>query len=355
MTTSGDVIRVAADENAELFAALPASSGSLALLLTATLRIQRSQPYVAVQYKPTSNYEDAVNQLSHQCAYHSSDSSPLHHPVPQFVEAVLYSPNSGLIITANMVSADSVDFNNLMQFHWFSPFFFDYSQQRFLQQQQGGREFQLLHQYLFRHDRGIFWTIVGWLPFTRYFLIRLLIGWLLDSRLRRLFPYIESMRDEGEREKMRVIQDAIVPIQETTAILKLTEEVFGIFPIWLCPLKTVETPQPQLLSQPSISVSKLYVDVGIYGSPSVSTYDPIPSHRLLESYLRNHSGCLAPYAVCYSTEAEFWEFYNKQVYKRLRKRFAAEGVLIGLYERIGGGSKVAHFQRKLKSSLAENR
>ena len=56
----------------------------------------------------------------------------------------------------------------------------------------------------------------------------------------------------------------------------------------------------------------------MYGNPQAEDYDPVKTHRAMEKFIRDHDGFVGSYAVCYSTEGEFWETYNKASYDRLR-------------------------------------
>ncbi len=196
-------------------------------------------------------------------------------------------------------------------------------------------------EYLFRHDRGTFWTVERKFPLVQSAWFRWLFGWALDSRLRRLS--ILSNRGsakEEERERKRVVQDPIVPMQFAVEALYLMDELFGIEPIWLCPFKVLPLPSSTLLVFPPQHL--FYLDIGLYAAPTTANYDAVTSHRRMEKFLRDFDGFLAPYAVNYSTVTEFWSVYHKELYDSQRLATKADGSWVDLFKKIGGGEKIQH-------------
>jgi delta24-sterol reductase len=76
-------------------------------------------------------------------------------------------------------------------------------------------------------------------------------------------------------EKFHVVQDMLVPMRTLEESLKVFDEQFMVYPLWLCPMAIFEdrgagkggfvTPKPA--NQP------MYIDIGGYGVPKVKNFD----------------------------------------------------------------------------------
>ena len=58
-----------------------------------------------------------------------------------------------------------------------------------------------------------------------------------------------------------------------------------------------------------------------------------------------HGGFLFSYAISFATRDEFWQFYDEPAYRCFRTATGADGAFPDIYEKIGGGEKVAQFER----------
>ena len=92
----------------------------------------------------------------------------------------------------------------------------------------------------------------------------------------------------------------------------------------------------------------MLLDIGIYGKPRPSglVFDAVDAHRKMEGLMHALGGFLFSYAICFSTRREFWErWYDSVAYARFRKATGAEGAFPDLFDKIGGGKKVAHLEK----------
>lgn len=63
--------------------------------------------------------------------------------------------------------------------------------------------------------------------------------------------------------------------------------LFQLYPLWLCPFVLPALPG---LVHPNRDRDELYVDIGAYGTPKVTKYDPIDTTRRIEAYVRRQHG-----------------------------------------------------------------
>ena len=186
-------------------------------------------------------------------------------------------------------------------------------------------------------------------------LSRVLFGWILDRRFRLLFPD-RKPGAELDKERKRTVQDAVVPASEALRVLKEFNkgDMFQVFPVWLCPLKIMhqnnhkkkDTERSDLSLLHFPPQHDLYIDIGVYGQPKAPDYCPIATHRKMEELLRQVQGFVGHYAVSYTTEAEFWQIYNKEMYHRIRQRTKAHGAFPDIY-----GEEHRGHQSKLSKDL----
>jgi hypothetical protein len=356
---AGERLILTAKSNPEMFSAVPFSSGSLCLLLSVKLKLIPCKTYVKIEYIPVNSNVEAVSQIAHYSGCNLQlEGTPTQYdnsPAAEYVEGILFTPQRGLIIIANQCESYEVEPTKLHTVHWYSQFWHHFVKQNYWQHNNNnsvGHNYMSLLDYYFRHDRGTFWTVERKFPISLSLPFRLFFGFLLDSRLRKLkFLSDRSNAQEVSRELKRVVQDPIVPLKNAVAALNCADNLFGIAPIWLCPFKLLDFPNnsKSLLNfQPNL---RFYLDIGLYAAPTVPDYSPLHSHRALELFLRENHGFLAPYAVNYSTSAEFWVYYNKDLYQVMRQKFQAEGKLVGIYDKIGGGEKVREFDRESQGNI----
>merc|ERR1711983_433127 len=136
-----------------------------------------------------------------------------------------------------------------------------------------------LEQYLFRHDRGAFWT-------GMHARISEFGGFLRKICDAATFRAKLHEEDNTEREKSFVFQDIYVPFENTANFVEECDTLLGIYPIWLCPVKA--TTKPQFFNPHLSHRTDLVIDVGLYGAPTTVSvpYDGIKLNRRLEELMQ---------------------------------------------------------------------
>jgi delta24-sterol reductase len=66
-------------------------------------------------------------------------------------------------------------------------------------------------------------------------------------------------------QKQHVVQDMLVPLSRTGEALRVFDDAFGVYPLWLCPFKIPQSNRERRsFVQPLEDGEELFVDVGAY-------------------------------------------------------------------------------------------
>jgi delta24-sterol reductase len=128
----------------------------------------------------------------------------------------------------------------------------------------------------------------------------------------------------------------LVPISKLSESLDVFEEEFGLYPIWMCPLRIPEGDQTGGFLRPRGSAEDgMYVDLGAYGSPQPGRpFVARESLRRVEAFVRRVGGYQALYADTYMTRKEFREMFDHRLYDRLRREMGCTRAFPEVYDKI---------------------
>jgi len=268
-----------------------------------------------------------------------------------FVEGLAYSPTDFVVMLgyyAADVPADGV-VNRIGR--WYKPWFYLHVKE-FLTSMNKGTEYIPLRDYYHRHTKSLFWEMQDIIPFGNHPVFRYALGWMMPPSPKVLkVTQTEELRQLYE--KFHVVQDMLVPIHTLEESLKVFDEQFMVYPIWLCPCAIFEdrgagkggivTPKPA--SQP------MYIDIGGYGVPKVKNFDAqrccrcatwrlparlcwfwtcfcippcnvlrFPRHsscRAVEAHVIKVKGYQMLYADTYLSEEEFHQMFDHTLYNKV--------------------------------------
>ncbi|MFZ1670195.1 MAG: hypothetical protein WAT65_04515, partial [Candidatus Nanopelagicales bacterium] len=150
--------------------------------------------------------------------------------------------------------------------------------------------------------------------------------WRFSDRQAQLF---------GKPQREEVVQDIEVPIAALPAFLEFFHREIGIEPIWVCPLKSRDgqTRWPLYDLNPQVT----YVNVGFWSTVELPTgIDPAAGHfnRMIEAEVTKLGGHKSLYSSAYYDQAQFDDLYGGPAYRDVKKRYDAEGRLLGLFEKV---------------------
>ncbi|KAI1499496.1 FAD binding domain-containing protein [Biscogniauxia marginata] len=359
------------DKYADLFRGAAGAVGTLGVTTLLELRLVKAKRFVRTTYRRTNTVAEAVRAVREECAKEEND----------YVDGILFSKDHGVIISGHLT--DELPPGHKVQTFsraW-DPWFYMHVQDvtksipssihnttisaapNHPPEAAAGdgtvTEYVPLAEYLFRYDRGGFWVgkaafdYFRPVPFTRFF------RWFLDDFLHTRMLY-RALHGSGESARF-VVQDLGIPYESAGAFVDYTASELGIWPLWLCPLKTPAGPSfhPHLRrkgksASPSSSSSSSsssastpagesrqmeepageMLNFGVWGWGPADRREFVRVNRDLEAKVDALGGLKWLYAHTYYDEDEFWRAYGcREWYEALRRKYAAT-TLPSVYDKV---------------------
>ena len=322
----GRLVTASPTENTDLFNALPWSQGSLEFVVALRLRITPAKPYVRVEYDPAGDADSACALFERVV---EGDAAP------DFVEAIVFSPNQSVVISGRLVDqaeAGKIHPANL----WYQPWFARRCQ-RLIAAGPHVEYIPLTHFYR-RHHRGMYWESELILPFGNHPLFRYVFGWMMPPKVSFL-RLTQGRRIKRYYDEKHVLQDALVPLAHLRETVSCFAEIFDAYPVWLCPM-WLPKKEPAGFVTPATkdAEGEMYVDVAVITVPGPvlrgEPYNALDATRQMEQFLLEHRGYQALYAVTQLSHDEFRAMFDHTLYDAVRRRYAAEETLMDIYDKV---------------------
>lgn len=344
VTAEGKLLHCSAEENTELFHLIPWSHGTLGFLVAAELKIIPARKYVRVEYRPVHTLDDLCHGFDKECRDTENN---------EFVEALVYSRHTGVLMTGVLTDETGTDgiINRIGR--WYKPWFYKHVEE-LLKNSQSTVEYIPLRDYLHRHTRSYFWAMEEIITFGNHPLFRWLLGWALPPRI-ELLKYTETETTRRLREKHHVVQDMLMPMPLLKKSIEYFDDHFDLYPLWLSPMAIFDNPQHLGLihpyKTPQGGVDEMYVDIGAYGTPRKPGFDGRSALPLLERFVIDHQGYQALYAKTLLTEQDFRRMFDHSAYDRLREKLPYCKQAFGeIYDKVSSKGRISPVEmRKLKS------
>ncbi|KAL5759118.1 hypothetical protein ACOSP7_017639 [Xanthoceras sorbifolium] len=350
----GQVVRATKDnEYKDLFYAIPWSQGTLGLLVSAEIKLIPIKEYMKVTYKPVvGNLQELAQAYADSFAPRDGDQDNP-QKVPDFVEAMIYTPTEGVFMTGRYASKEEAKkkgnvINNVGW--WFKPWFYQHAAKSLKKGE--FTEYIPTRQYYHRHTRSLYWEGKLILPFADQFWFRYLLGWLMPPKV----SLLKATQGEAIRNyyhEMHVIQDMLVPLYKVGDALEWVHREMEVYPIWLCPhrlyklpYKTMVYPEPGFehhRRQGDTHYAQMFTDIGVYYSPGPvlrgEVFDGAEAVRKLEQWLIENHSYQPQYAVSELNEKNFWRMFDGELYEKCRSRYKAVGTFMSVYYKSKKGRK----------------
>ena len=330
VTAEGELVRATQSENADLFYALPMSHGTLGFLVAVELAIVPVKKYMKVEYFP---FRDLLT-MSRKMEELANSEDP-----PSFLEGLIFSSNTGVMMVGEFADKPVKGNRTNAINRFYKTWFYEHAES-FLDSGQGVEYIPLRH-YFHRHTPSVFFQLKDLIPFANRKWYRWLFAWLGAPKI-SLMKY--SMTKELRRQalKNRVAQDIIIPISKMSEALQFIDEHYGIYPLWVCPVRLFDHGnQEGLIRYPDnmtgISDSMVFVDLGIYGIPPAiqkGQWDSVSISRKLEHFTYMRQGFHMLYADIFMTREEFEQMFNHELYRAVRRKYKAEGSFPEVYDKV---------------------
>jgi len=336
----GTVTKVSPKAHADLFHSAAGAVGTLGTTTLAELQLVKAEDYVETTYHRVTSIESAVEKLK----------SFGNDREITYLDGIMYNPDLGAIVTGKLTSTPRPS-SPIRRFSAPSdPWFYLHVQSSLTSSTASSiTETLPLAEYLFRYDRGGFW--VGALAFKYFSFIpfNARTRSFLDDFLHTRMMYTALHRGGAGREV--IVQDVGVPYDNVPEFVRWTDKHTGIWPLWLCPLKTPKGKSfhPHLRSSvskavdPTAANSKAddaMLNIGLWGfcPPAPKGTDRythyISTNRSIEEKLDSLGGMKWLYAQTFYSEDRFWEIYGgRKWYDDLRTKYGAQG-LPSVYDKV---------------------
>ncbi|KAF2621296.1 FAD-binding domain-containing protein [Macroventuria anomochaeta] len=351
----GTLVKCSATEHAELFDGLRGSFGTLGVLTLVEVMLVPLKSWVEVTYYPTASSAEAMDVLQKETRKGEND----------YVDGVLFSKDSGVIMSGRLVSEPSSPRIPVCRFSRPWDEWFWIHARSLTSSDKATTELVPIGDYLFRYDRGAFW--MGMYAYHHFFvpfwyIFRVLLDYFMHTRI-----MYHALHASGYTDRY-IIQDIAFPAASAKAFVDYLDEKFGIYPLWLCPLRKdgrVSMGHPRQFDGPVGGQEQTgrtyqgeYINVGVWGPYPSSEVEYIRANRELERKTRELGGLKWLYSRVFYTEDEWCELYDKEKDEALRMKFGATG-LPSIWEKVRdrGKKKEEHgtglkglLKRMIKSS-----
>ena len=326
VTADGTRVRATREQNADFFHALPWSHGTLGFLVAVELRVVPIRKHVRLDYQPFHSLDAFCARLAELTA--SSNA-------PRFIEGLVFSKDSAVILSGDFAEPPGgARINRINASH--KPWFYHHASKCL--EDGAFTDYIPVRHYFHRHTPSVFFQLKDLVPFANTPWYRYLWAWMGAPRisLMKLTMTRELRRQAFEN---RVAQDIIVPIEDLAEAVLVSDELFRIYPLWVCPVRLFgHGVHEGFLRNPADgAASRMFVDLGIYGIPSVgggAAYDQVWASRRLEQFVRDCGGYQMLYADICMTRNEFEQMFEHRHYRAMRDKFKAGGAFPEVYEKV---------------------
>lgn len=341
----GSVVKASKDENADLFEGLKGTFGTLGVGVLFEVKLLKAAKYVELSYHTVRDSVTEAKQFIRDACEKPADEV-------DFVDGIMFSKANGVVMNGKLVDSNE-DGLEVVTFHnpWDSWFYLHARKvmEEDLKSHKKGekesskphRELIPLRSYLFRYDRGAFWT--GRYAYS-YFLtpFNRITRYVLDHFMHTRVMY-HALHRSGMMEQF-IIQDMALPWLNIETFYEWIDEEFQIYPQWLCPLVADGAggglnPHGNL-DEKLNGDSGMMLNIGVWGP---SPGEPVETNRRIEAKLRELKGMKWLYAQTFYTEDEFWSIYDKKSYNALRSRFNAT-TLPNVYDKVGDSRNNSNYK-----------
>ncbi|OJD37515.1 fad-binding domain-containing protein [Diplodia corticola] len=357
---TGEIAKASPTENEDLFYGAPGTYGTLCVTTLFEIQLIPAQKFVELEYVTVDSVPSAVQTLQRAMAEEKHE----------YIDGIMFSLKRGTIMLGKMTDGPSSPSIKPQRFSraW-DQWFYLHADAVTKPGKPNHVEAVPLADYLFRYDRGAFWT--GRYAFRRFHtpfdrLSRLVLDRLMHTR--RMYAALNA---SGFTQQY-IIQDLALPFDAAEAFIGWVDRAVRNYPLWLCPLRVenaaavplrariggkiivnAEGSGPAAAAASSSSPAdsgaesgggggaaaeggdgpQFLLNVGVWG-PGPRKAEPfVRLNRELEAEVRRLGGFKWLYANAYYTEDEFWQIYDKGWYDGLRKKYRAE-TLPSVYDKV---------------------
>ena len=323
----GEVARVSREERPDLFWGAASAFGTLGVVTLLGINLVPARAYVRLEYHLATDLEKTVEAVRAQTARDEID----------FVDGIVFARDRSIICAGRMVDDVPADKKPVRFTRAHDTWFYLRAQKhasRLANPSVAGPavDYIPLLDYYFRYDRGAFWTAryafkYFVTPFNR--VTRAALDRLLHTRTMYAATHYSGLAD------FYLTQDVSVPMDAAAGFAGWLDETYGIYPLWLCPLRVAreEGAQHGIHGAFCAVDAPPVLNFGVWGPLSFDREAAVEGNRRLEKKVAALGGMKCLYAQTCYTEEEFWAVYDRESYDELREKYRASH-LPSVYDKV---------------------
>jgi FAD/FMN-containing dehydrogenase len=312
LLATGQIIRCSAEENSDLFRALPNSYGTLGYILRAKMRLMPAAPFVHLQTERFSAVDRFLEAMR----------AATERPDVDFVEGLFYSSSRLLLTVSRFVKQASEPADILRR-----QVFYKLIEEK-------ADVYLTTKDYLFRYDPDWFWNLPEngvYRLFRRYAPASMRNSGFYKRYVETKNRWLRRLglwRDDGEEP---LIQDWEVPWEHAAEITRFALENvdLGGRPWIVTPIRTPATPTLY-----PVRANTLYYNLGCYCQVKRPRGKGNYHYtRILDRKCFELGGVKMLYSSTFLSQPEFDRVYNGAAYARLKEKYDPERRLPSLFEK----------------------
>ncbi len=328
LLANGKVVTASVSENPDLFEGSAGSFGTLGITTLLVVKLIEATKYVRLEYCPVHSVSQAIEDMA----------AAINEPSSDFVDGIVLALSRVLVMVGKLTNDTRPDIPVQTFTRARDPWFYIHAERLIDWDSPNPQPKTVtipLVDYLFRYDRGGFWT--GKYAF-QYFItpFNRITRWALDSlmRTRVMYHALHASNMAGSY----ILQDLGLPQSTAQEFIEYLDKMFGYYPLWLCPLRkgaklSLSPYSNEAQEKETGKTKQMLLNVGVWGPGSRDHDAFVMQNRAIEQKLHELGGLKWMYARAYYTEDEFWQIYNRQNYEALRAKYDAT-TLPSVYDKI---------------------
>ena len=269
---NGEVVTASSTDKSDLFHGAASSYGTLGVLTLLEVQLVEAKAYVELTCHPVLGIAEAIRMIEEATNDTSVD----------FLDGILFTRDRGIICMGRLTDVPKAGLKVQRFNRATDPWFYRYAEKRLSNCTDSFTDAIPLVDYLFRYDRGAFWT--GRYAF-KYFLtpFNRATRWAPDRFMRTRVMY-HAFHKSGLA-KQYIVQDVAVPYPAADEFLNFLDDLFGFYPLWLCPLRMSDGSSGAVDSN-----SETLLNFGVWGPGPKRSDQFIDVNRKLEQKVQELEG-----------------------------------------------------------------
>lgn len=317
---TGEVAWASKTEKRDLFWGAASAFGTLGVVTLLRVQLIQAKKYVELTYHFTRTFGDTLSRIREETENKDND----------YVDAIMFTQASSVICSGRLADSLPAGEKPKCFTRRKDPWFYLRAKQVHSKLASSPARTVTDHiplvDYLFRYDRGGFWTgreafSYFKVPFNR--VTRYLLDPFMYTRV------INTAQAKTDFADYYMVQDCGIPLDRCGEFKNWLDDNLAIYPIWLCPLR-VRRDLPDSCHGIHAAMGRPecpdMMNFGVWGLNSWDRNEAFAKNRALEATVQKLGGWKTLYARAYYTEKEFWEVYDRDSYNAVREKYDATGL-----------------------------